>query len=146
MNPSDVPAVSRMEAENFAVPWRASDVEDAVSSVLGANLVAVENDTVVGYLLGQAFAPEGELFRIAVANSHRRRGIGKAICDAFFDELTERDVTDVFLEVRSRNEAAIALYRSLGFSPTGRRKDYYKNPTDDAVLMAVSLPERKKKP
>ena len=97
----------------------------------------------VGYLLASLLAPEGELLRIGVHPLYRKRGFGTRLMDAFFCEAKERACTDLFLEVRADNTAAIGLYRRFGFEDNGLRRAYYKDPPADALLMWRSDPASK---
>ena len=68
-----------------------------------------------------------------------RHGVARALLDAAFRDLREEGAACIFLEVRTQNAPARALYTSLGFTQTGVRKGFYKNPADDAVLMKKPL-------
>jgi ribosomal-protein-alanine N-acetyltransferase len=78
-----------------------------------------------------------ELESVAVAIASRRSGIGRALCLAVIDWAHQHGATAIELEVRSRSEGAIALYRQLGFAALGRRASYYRDPPDDAILMRL---------
>jgi ribosomal-protein-alanine N-acetyltransferase len=80
---------------------------------------------------------EGEVESMVVDPAFRRRGLGRALMQSAADWCREHQVTVLRLEVRSRNSAAIALYRSASFVQTGIRHDYYASPPDDALLMEV---------
>ena len=87
-----------------------------------------------GFLIAQQIAPEWELENIVVAPSARRTGLGTELLKALLDKVGDTNDGAVFLEVRESNLAARALYEKLGFRETGRRKSYYVNPLEDAVL------------
>jgi len=95
---------------------------------------AGEGTRLAGFLVAHHLAPEWELENIIVATSARRTGLGKRLLDALFDEAAETNSHAVFLEVRESNSAARALYEKSGFERTRRRKSYYSNPVEDAVL------------
>lgn len=113
-------------------------MEAALSSPLSFALVAECGGATCGYLLATLLAPEGELYRIGVHPDYRKRGIGRALMEGLLSAAKERAVTDIFLEVRADNAAAIALYRSVGFADNGIRKNYYHAPDADALLMLRS--------
>ena len=125
----DVRAVACMEAEVFSDPWQAQDIERHLTAEHLFLLVARMDGALCGYLLGSVIAPEGEIYRVASATSARRLGVGAALCRAF---LSLCDCC--YLEVRRSNVPARALYEVLGFTLMGERKNYYKNPTEDACL------------
>jgi ribosomal-protein-alanine N-acetyltransferase len=88
----------------------------------------------VGFLIAVVVEPEAELESIAVAR--QRRGTGRRLMQALVEQLEQAGVTRIFLEVRASNQAARGLYQALGFSETGRRRAYYADPVEDAVLMS----------
>lgn len=93
-----------------------------------ATVIKTKNGVPVGYATGVKLDGESELYRIAVLPQFRGQGIAKELLARFLEKCSGV----VFLEVRSKNEAAIALYKSAGFVEAGRRKDYYGD--DDAVI------------
>lgn len=95
--------------------------------------VAIINK-VAGFALLRCF-DDAELIRIAVEPGLRRQGIGEQLLNDLLQEVKKRDIHDIFLEVRSGNEAAIGLYTKAGFVNAGIRKEYYSNPTEDAIIM-----------
>ena len=128
-SPEDVPFVSALERAVFSDPWSESAV---AAHTVGPHLcfyIAEWAGERCGYLLGSLIPPEGEIYRVASLPTMRRRGIGDALCARFLSEAQE-----AYLEVRKSNLAARALYEKLGFSLIGERKNYYKDPTEDACL------------
>lgn len=97
--------------------------------------VAVEGEDVRAYVLGRLIAPEGEIYRVAVLPEYRRRGYGYRLLDYAVKTSRGRGLESLFLEVRSHNIAATNLYLAYGFKKIGVRKNYYKNPDDDAIVM-----------
>jgi ribosomal-protein-alanine acetyltransferase len=97
------------------------------------------NSGLPGFLVALHLAPEWELENIVVAPDARRLGLGKRLLNALFATARETNSDAVFLEVRESNTAARALYEASGFSPTGRRKSYYANPQEDALLYRRNL-------
>jgi [ribosomal protein S18]-alanine N-acetyltransferase len=97
------------------------------------------NAGILGFLVASHVAPEWELENIAVASSARRKGIGKRLLSALLAAARETNSDSVFLEVRESNAAARTLYEKAGFEQTGRRKSYYSDPVEDAVLYRMTL-------
>jgi len=89
---------------------------------------------ILGFLVARHLAPEWELENIVVAPAARRTGLGRQLVDALLAAARERDSESMFLEVRESNTAARRLYETAGFQPTGRRKSYYRDPPEDAIL------------
>jgi ribosomal-protein-alanine N-acetyltransferase len=133
--PKDVGPVCALEEEIFSDPWSESSVVSAISTVGGMCYGAFEGGQAVAYLLARVIAPEGEIYRIATAPFARRRGIAYRLLDYAVKCEKGRGLECLFLEVRSRNIPARNLYRAYGFKEVGERKNYYSNPTDDAVIM-----------
>ena len=100
--------------------------------------VATEGDELVAYVIGRLIAPEGEIYRVAVTPKKRQRGIGYRLLDYSVKTSRGKGLESIFLEVRSRNIPAIKLYTAYGFTRAGYRKNYYKNPDDDAIIMLKS--------
>ena len=98
-------------------------------------LAAVLGEEVVGFAGMQQVLDEGYITNIAVAESCRRQGLGRAMLGALIDHCRESGASFLTLEVRQANAPAIALYESMGFLPEGRRKNFYRQPTEDAILM-----------
>jgi ribosomal-protein-alanine N-acetyltransferase len=104
-------------------------------------LVAEEPETgaLAGFAVASLPAPEAELETIAVAREGQRRGVGGRLLRAMVEELRTEQVTEVILEVRASNRAALGFYRAQGFVETGRRPRYYADPQEDAVLLGLRV-------
>ncbi|MBQ8859473.1 MAG: ribosomal protein S18-alanine N-acetyltransferase [Clostridia bacterium] len=131
----DVSALAALEKECFPDPWGETAVAGQLSASYGLSLVAERDGIAVGYLFLAVLPPEGDVNRIAVSPAARRAGVGDALLRAGLAAAAERGVSRIFLDVRESNLPAISLYRKHGFAETGRRKDYYRAPRENAVLM-----------
>jgi len=96
-------------------------------------------DALLGFLVARRVASEWELENIVVTPSARLRGCGRRLLDALIAHATQTNGESVFLEVRESNAAARALYGRAGFRETGRRKSYYDNPVEAAILYGLRL-------
>lgn len=106
------------------------------------NIILVEEDEdkeVVGAVFMSVIASECELQNIVVSQKNKRQGIGERLLKRGLLISAERGAEVLYLEMRDSNNAARALYEKLGFHTVGRRKEYYKTPTEDAVLMKKDL-------
>ncbi len=95
-----------------------------------------------GFCLAQTALDEAELLTLAVLPEARRKGVGKSLLASLETALVQAGATRLFLEVSEDNRAALALYRSAGFHPTGRRKSYYrdrKGTSADALILSKML-------
>ncbi|HEU5351466.1 MAG TPA: ribosomal protein S18-alanine N-acetyltransferase [Terracidiphilus sp.] len=98
-------------------------------------LVAEMHGELAGFAVASVAGPEAELETIAVAAAWQRRGVATALYAALTEELRRAGARQTQLEVRASNREALGLYARLGFAETGRRKGYYADPAEDAVLM-----------
>ena len=130
----DAPKIAALEEEIFPDPWSERAVADCICRG-GMCFVAVEGEELFAYVIGMLIAPEGEIYRVAVREDKRLRGIGYRLLDYAVKTERGRGLETLFLEVRSRNTAARRLYEAYGFKEIGVRKNYYKDPTDDAIIM-----------
>ncbi len=121
-----------LEAECFSDPWSITSVENQLSSENTVWLILEEEGQTAGYALGSEVCGEAELYRIAVSERFRRKGYGERLLGDFISECSKRKAEKIFLEVRSRNVPAIALYKKAGFKEIAVRKGYYGD--DDAVI------------
>ena len=137
--PEDAFGISAIEESVFPDPWSYRDIVDLISTEGAMCFSAVENGRVVAYVLGRLIAPEGEIYRVAVIEEYRRRGIAYRLLDYSMKTSRGAGLECTFLEVRSQNLPAIKLYTAYGFAEIGRRKNYYKAPTDDAIVMMRGL-------
>lgn len=104
-----------------------------------AAVCAKDGDTIVGYAAARVVADEAEIMDVAVSHKFRRRGIGRELMSSLEALCRETGVAKLYLEVRSQNSAARALYSSLGYEVYGTRHGYYIDPADDAVLMKKNI-------
>lgn len=132
----DLPAVNAIEQEAFSDPWPASAFREALASGHLYFSVAVDGrDHVVGYLVGWFAAGEGEIANIAVACDAQGQGIGGRLLDEALAGARAGGAEVVHLEVRESNVRAQALYASREFGPVGRRRAYYRDPVEDAIVL-----------
>lgn len=136
MTEAHLPALAAIERACFPTPWTEADLRAELSNDTAVFRVAVdEAGTVLGYGGMHFVCGEGYIDNIATAPEARRQGIGTAVVSALLQYARMHDGTFVTLEVRPSNEAALALYRKLGFQQAGRRKGFYTHPPEDALLL-----------
>ena len=135
--PCDAGQIAELEGMIFSDAWSETDISSYICSDLGMCFVATDESGVIGYIIGRKIPPEGEIYRIAVHPERRQRGIGYHLLSYGMKTEAGQGVETVFLEVRSMNTPAIALYKSYGFTECGKRKNYYQNPSDDALIMLI---------
>lgn len=135
MNASHVPQVAELEKKCFSDPWSEKSIAGELDNKLAYWLVAVEGDFVAGYVGSQTVMGETDMMNIAVHPDYRRRGVAEALVNTLVLRLKAMDSHSLTLEVRSSNAPAIALYQKHGFSQVGLRKNYYRNPREDALIL-----------
>jgi len=143
-----VPAVTALEAEVFAGrdPWPERAFRQEVDNRHALWLVALDGGLVAGYGGGWLIAGGVcHVLNLGVASSARRTGTGEAIMRGLLARAAERGFTGSWLEVRKGNEAALALYRKLGYRETGTRPRHYSDGTD-AIVMVLKGPPLPGKP
>lgn len=133
--PQDVAEIAELEKVCFSDPWSENSIESELHNPLSCWLVAVENNRVVGYVGSQTVLDGSDMMNIAVAPDVRRRGIAQALVSNLIGRLKERNSRCLILEVRVSNLPAIALYEKMGFIQIGRRRNYYQNPKEDALIL-----------
>lgn len=135
MKPEHVPQVARLEQQCFADPWSERSVGSELENPLSLWLVALEGEQVVGYVGSQTVLEETDMMNIAVSADFRRKGIARALIEALVEKLREKGSRCLTLEVRISNIPALRLYEYMGFSQVGLRKNYYRNPKEDACIL-----------
>ena len=139
MEQGHVAQVAALEAICFRDPWSEKSVASELNNPLSHWLVAVEDDAVLGYIGSQTVLDESDMMNVAVSPAHRRKGIAEAQVLALADTLREKGSVKLTLEVRASNAPAITLYEKLDFKPIGLRKNYYRNPKEDALILQKEL-------
>lgn len=135
MNEGHVAQVAALEKLCFADPWSETSVASELDNPLSLWLIAEEEGTVQGYVGSQTVMDETDMMNIAVHPDCRRRGIAAALIGELVNQLREHGSHVLRLEVRESNVPAIALYESMGFTQLGLRKNYYRNPKENALIL-----------
>lgn len=134
---------AELEKRCFSSPWELEEYEKSRQREDFSCLCAYTDGEFSGFLMAFHVLDECHLLDIATEEKFRRQGVGAALIRELMKRAGEKDGGVIYLEVREKNQAARGLYEKLGFVPVGKRKDYYKNPTDDAVLYTLTLGEEK---
>lgn len=139
-NIDEIDDILQIEHSSFTDPWSKSSFEKAINSDnITVYSVTDDNGNTVGFSCLLMIDYEAEILNIAVDNNSRNQGIGTLLATHMINICRSNGVEDIFLEVRESNVSARALYVKLGFAEIGKRKKYYSNPTEDAILMKLSL-------
>lgn len=137
---ADLAGLALLEEASFSDPWSSTMIADALKASGAVGLVAVTEDgRIVGSVLGRRVADEAEILTIAVAHERRGHGLGRRLLDAALAVVAEAGARTVWLEVRPSNLAALRMYREAGFVAAGMRRDYYRRPTEDALILTLRI-------
>ncbi len=133
--PDDVNAILNIERLSFPDPWTEGMLLTSICDGVDFTLL-FDGEALVGYsILDRRVSGEAELHNIAVTPDYRGKGLSKLLMEKMISNCTLYGVSVIFLEVRANNAPAIGLYKKYGFTEIGIRKGYYKNPTEDAIIM-----------
>lgn len=135
MNETHVAQVAELEKICFSAPWSEKSVASELQNPLSLWLVAMDGERLAGYIGSQSVEGEADMMNVAVHPDFRRQGVGQALIVALVENLKNKGVHCLTLEVRASNEQAIALYEKLNFAAIGRRPNYYRHPKEDALIL-----------
>ncbi len=135
MTEQDVPSIAQLEKACFSDPWSEKSIASELSNPLSSWFVAADDEDVLGYVGSQSVLDGADMMNIAVSPHARRQGVAVALINALIGELKTRGVKFLMLEVRQSNVPAISLYEKLGLSQVGVRRNYYRNPKENALIL-----------
>jgi len=143
MTTDDLDDICRIEKESFRNPWPKDMLQDAVQSKWTYCPAAKDSaGNLVGYACLIIHDTLAHLTNIAVSKELRHQGIGKMLMNNLVGKADDFGCTEMILDVRPSNHEAISLYNEYGFTELYRRESYYSNPSEDAVVMGLSLGKR----
>jgi ribosomal-protein-alanine N-acetyltransferase len=131
--------ILRIERMSFSNPWPRESFLSDLRSPHARCLVAVAKGSVIGYAIGWFVLDELHVLNLAVEPQQRRRGVGQRLLRDLLTAAGRRGCRTATLELRSSNTNAGKLYQKYGFRPVAQRKNYYRRPTEDAVVMLLDL-------
>ena len=132
----------RIEKSCFSDPWSSDAIASAIFNSMVMCLALIYEEKAVGFAMICTVTDESELLNLAVEENYRNKGFAAALMDRAEKEAIDAGADVMYLEVRESNAAASNLYKKIGFSEIGRRKKYYRRPTEDAVIMEKKLKQR----
>lgn len=130
-----IPSILKIENQANGAPWSERSFRNELSHAHGVFLVAILSAEVVGYGGTWLMIDEAHITTVAVAEEHRRKGIGRRLMLEILQIAKERGMLTSSLEVRAGNTPAITMYENLGYEPVTRRKGYYPDNREDAIVM-----------
>lgn len=141
MTKNDINSVIKIQEESNLSPWSFEDYKDEISRENSFSVVAKIDNKTVGFLVGRLIAEDycAELYNIGVDANFRRKNVGNNLLKSFTKQCVDNNLEKIFLEVRESNQTAIEFYLKHDFAVISKRKNFYSNPTEDAILMVKNL-------
>lgn len=139
MRAADLPRVLVIENLCFSTPWKEATFTGLMKRTDTDLYVAELDGAIVGYAACWTVIDQSELGNVAVSPDARGLGIGGTLVDTVVERVKERGAHELFLEVRESNHVAQGIYRERGFVVVGRRRSYYAQPTEDALVMRLRV-------
>ena len=133
-----IPLIASLEVKTFHDPWSERALELFLTDG-GFCVACLENDELCAYCTVTTVLDEAQIINVATDEKFKRQGCARRVINRVLDECISRGISYISLEVRESNEAAIALYKKLGFEICGLRKGFYKNPSESALVMVKKL-------
>lgn len=143
MQAEDVKGISDIEKACFSHPWTKENLTEELCNPTARFFVAVKDGTAIGYIGANNIADEVYITNIAVLPKNREQGIGALLLQILTTFSEKEKANFITLEVRESNAPAVALYEKYGFQPVGKRKNFYRDPQEDAVIYTKYFTDRK---
>jgi len=140
MTAADLPGVQLIE-EQSPTPWNPQQLAEELVCTGALQLVCLSEsgEHLVGFLMARLFGGEAEILKIATVLAFHRQGVAGLLLNTFISLAKAQGVSKIHLELRAKNTPARALYNRHAFEITGRRRNYYTAPQDDAICMTLSI-------
>jgi len=139
MTLDDIPAVIELDSLSFTLPWPERSFRFELTDNPASRCWVVEQDgKVLGMIVAWMLVDEAHIATIATHPEHRRYGIARKLLMYALRYMSKEGAVTSFLEVRESNSAAQEMYRKFGYEEVGRRKRYYKDTNEDAILMTLN--------
>jgi len=135
----DLDGVMEIENLSFVSPWTKRLFEDTLASPITTSFVMKKGLYSIGYIMVYSVADEAHILNIAIHPDHRGKGHASSLIQHALSYFDEQGVREFFLEVREGNMIAIRLYQRFGFEKIGKRKRYYPETNEDALVMCLSV-------
>ena len=139
----DIDRIAELEQLSFSDPWSKEMLTSCFCDTTDIYVIEAEGNILGFSVLDRALITEAELYNIAIAPEARGKGLSHLLMKKMTDDAREKGITRIMLEVRASNEAALRLYTHHGFEKVGLRAGYYRNPTENAILMDLMVEEAK---
>lgn len=139
MREPDIPEIINIERSSFSTPWSEISFLSEIYKKNGISKVALFEGKLIGYICVNYVLHESHILNLAVHQDYRRQGVATVLLRDILSELKRKGSVFVYLEVRASNTGAQDFYRRFGFTIESRRKRYYADPDEDALLMMARI-------
>ena len=139
MTEKHIKDLAELEKECFHTPWTEKQLEEELKSEYSLFLVALNDETVAGYVGCQTTIDGGYITNVAVFPNMRGKGIAQKLLFELNNKIKEKELEFITLEVRVSNMPAINLYKKMNYQEVGVRENFYRNPKEDALLMTYYI-------
>jgi ribosomal-protein-alanine N-acetyltransferase len=134
-----IPMMAALEAKSFSNPWSESSLNLFFDTESAIMVICLEDGCFASYCNLLTVLDEVQIINVATDPAFKKQGCAKAVLEFVLEESKKRGITTISLEVRESNIPAISLYESLGFFVAGKRKDFYTDPRENALVMIKNL-------
>ena len=139
MKAEHIPVLAQLEKLCFSQPWSEKSLAEELDNRTAHFLAAVSDDVIMGYIGAFTVCESCYISNIAVFPQHRRKGIGRLLLRKAAEQARKKGAESISLEVRLSNTAAISLYKSEGYEEVGLRKNFYRDPNEDALILTLTF-------
>jgi len=139
MSLDDLDNIMEIERLSFVSPWTKGLFEETLASPISTSFIMKKGTDTLGYIILYSIAGEAHILNIAIHPHYRGKGYAAALIKYALGYFEEKGAREFFLEVREGNMVAIRLYQRFGFEKVGRRKKYYPETNEDALVMYLSV-------
>ncbi len=139
MDVNDISRIIEIEKKSFFAPWSKTMFEETIFSTISRGLVIEHDNIIVGYIVFYTVDVEAHIMNLAVNPAERKQGYARQMLDHALKFFREKNISECYLEVREHNRDAQRLYECFGFEVIGRRKKYYPETGEDALVMQLFL-------
>lgn len=137
MREDDLARVLEVENVSYSIPWSETTFRGLLRRTDAELVVATDASSIIGHAVYWYVLDQGELGNVAVSPEARGRGVGAMLVKEIVGRAARRGVRELFLEVRPSNATARHLYDKFGFAQVGRRRNYYQEPLEDALVLRL---------
>jgi ribosomal-protein-alanine N-acetyltransferase len=139
MDVNDIDWIMEIEKKSFVAPWSKTMFEEIIFSPDSRGIVIEHNNSIIGYTVFYTVDVEAHVMNLAVNPMERKQGYARHLLDHALKFFSEKGISECYLEVREHNRDAQRLYEHFGFEVIGRRKKYYPETGEDALVMRLLL-------